>query len=75
MPLEGGILVKGTIVEQGRRPFTPPFAQLVQEQQRKLETKVTPDSSNEKEKAKYVYDKQLRAYYDPASQEYFEVSK
>lgn len=31
-PIQGGILVKGTIIEQQRRPFTPPFAQLAKEQ-------------------------------------------
>ena len=28
VPVQGGLPVRGTVHNQGRRPFTPPFAQL-----------------------------------------------
>lgn len=56
MPVQGGLPIQGTVIAS-RRPFTPPFAQLQ-----------APAQVQDQSKAnKLVYDRQLRAYFDPSS--------
>lgn len=59
--VQGGVPLKTT-----RRPFTPPFAQLAQSVQIQKVDRV-PEGN------RYVYDRLLKAYFDPETKEYFEV--
>ena len=69
-------------LDSSKRPFTPPFAQLIKVSHRHQaepstttnektpsQTSNDPRSSGTKE---YIYDAKLKCYYDPETNEYFQ---